>query len=127
MAQHSTRYLLIGDGPATKAAAANIRKSDPDGSILSAGSYDKYDQLVAAFGDPQGSKGGLFHGDPHSDRYDELYVDENNQIVMVISLNPPKDLYDTLEKLPRVKPPVDGLENEIRKADFDLDLLLALD
>lgn len=124
MAQHSTRYILIGDALAIEAASENIRKHDPDGSILTTGSYDK---LVAAFGDPQGGSGGLFHGDPASDRYDELYVDENNQIVMVISLNPPKELIETLERLPRVKPPVDGLEDEIRNADFDLDMLLALD
>ncbi len=79
------------------------------------------------FGDPQGGKGGLFHGDPDSNRFDELYLDDKNQVVMVISVNPPEDLYETLEKLPRVKPPVDGLEEEIRNADFDLDMLLALD
>ena len=78
------------------------------------------------FGDPQGGKGGLFHGDPDSNRFDELYLDDKNQIAMVISVNPPEDLLETLEKLPRVKAPVDGLEEEIKKADFDLNLLLAL-
>lgn len=88
---------------------------------------DELDIHFELFGDPQGGKGGLFHGDPASNRFDELYVDDNNEIVMVISVNPPDDLLETLEKLPRVKPPVDGLEEEIKKADFDLNLLLALD
>ena len=88
---------------------------------------DELDIHFELFGDPQGGKGGLFHGDPDSNRFDELYVDENNEVVMVISVNPPAELYETLEKLVRTKPPVDGLEDEIRKADFDLDMLLALD
>jgi hypothetical protein len=45
----------------------------------------------------------------------------------VISVNPPEELYETLEKLVRTKAPVDGLEGEIRKAEFDLNMLLALD
>ncbi len=88
---------------------------------------DELDIHFELFGDPQGGKGGLFHGDPDSNRFDELYVDENNEVVMVISVNPPEELYETLEKIARTKPPVDGLEDEIRKADFDLDMLLALD
>lgn len=88
---------------------------------------DELDIHFELFGDPQGGKGGLFHGDPDSNRFDELYVDENNEVVMVISVNPPEELYKTLEQLPRTKPPVDGLEDEIRQADFDLDMLLALD
>ena len=88
---------------------------------------DALDIHFELFGDPQGGKGGLFHGDPASNRFDELYVDKDNQVVMVISVNPPEGLLDTLEKLTRVKPAVDGLEDEIRSADFDLDLLLALD
>ena len=88
---------------------------------------DELDIHFELFGDPQGGKGGLFHGDPDSNRFDELYVDENNEVVMVISVNPPAELYDTLEKIARTKPPVDGLEDEIRQADFDLDMLLALD
>ena len=88
---------------------------------------DELDIHFELFGDPQGGVGGLFHGDPASGRFDELYLDQNNEVVMVISVNPPADLYDTLEKLARTKPPVDGLEDEIRQPDFDLDLLLALD
>ena len=88
---------------------------------------DELDIHFELFGDPQGGKGGLFHGDPVSNRFDELYLDDKNQVVMVISVNPPADLYDVLEKLPRVKPPVDGLEADIRRSDFDLNLLLALD
>ena len=82
---------------------------------------------IEMFGDPQGGCGGLFHGDPDTSRFDELYVDENNRVVMVISVNPPPELYETLQKLPRVRPDVDDLKDEIRSADFDLDLLLALD
>ena len=85
------------------------------------------DARVERFGDLQAGRGRLFHGDPSSSRYDELYVDDKNQIVGVISVNPPPDLSETLEQLTRVKPPVDGLEDEIREADFDLNLLLALD
>ena len=88
---------------------------------------DELDIHFELFGDPQGGKGGLFHGDPVSNRFDELYLDDKNQVVMVISVNPPAELYDTLERLPRVKPPVDGLESDIRRSDFDLNLLLALD
>lgn len=88
---------------------------------------DELDIHFELFGDPQGGHGGLFHGDPASNRFDELYLDENNRVVMVISVNPPQELYDTLRKLPRVKPDVDDLKEEIQSADFDLDLLLALD
>jgi 3-phenylpropionate/trans-cinnamate dioxygenase ferredoxin reductase subunit len=88
---------------------------------------DELDIHFELFGDPQGGKGGLFHGEPSSNRFDELYLDANNRIVMVISVNPPKELYGTLEKLARTKPDIDDLKEEIRSADFDLDLLLALD
>lgn len=88
---------------------------------------DELDIHFELFGDPQGGKGGLFHGDPASNRFDELYVDKDNQVIMVISVNPPESLFPTLEKLPRVKPAVDGLEEEIRQADFDLELLLGVD
>lgn len=88
---------------------------------------DELDIHFELFGDPQGGHGGLFHGDPETNRFDELYLDENNRVVMVISVNPPRELYDTLRKLPRVRPDVDDLKDEIRSADFDLDLLLALD
>ena len=88
---------------------------------------DELDIHFELFGDPQGGHGGLFHGSPDSNRFDELYLDDNNRVVMVISVNPPPELYDTLRKLPRVKPDVDDLKDEIKSADFDLDLLLALD
>ncbi len=88
---------------------------------------DELDIHFELFGFPQGGQGGLFHGDPATNRFDELYLDENNRVVMVISVNPPPELYDTLRKLPRVRPDVDDLKEEIRSADFDLDLLLALD
>ncbi len=90
-------------------------------------SSDVLDIHVELFGDPLGGHGGLFHGNPASNRFEELYLDDNNRVVMVISVNPPQELYDTLEKLPRVKPDVDDLKDEIMDADFDLDLLLALD
>ncbi len=88
---------------------------------------DALDIHIELLGDPQGGHGGLFHGDPESNRFDELYLDDDNRVVMVISVNPPREMYDTLRKLPRVKPDVDDLKDEIRSADFDLDLLLALD
>ena len=55
---------------------------------------DELDIHFELFGDPQGGKGGLFHGDPDTNRFDELYLDENNRVVMVISVNPPEDLYE---------------------------------
>ena len=67
------------------------------------------------FGDPQGGKGGLFHGDPASNRFDELYVNDEGRAVMVISVNPPDELFETLDKIPRVKPLVRGREAEIAK------------
>jgi len=88
---------------------------------------DALDIHFELFGDPQGGKGGLFHGDPDSNRFDELYLDENNRIVMVISVNPPPEMYDTLRSLPRAKPDVDDLKDEIKSADFDLELLLGVD
>lgn len=88
---------------------------------------DELDIHFEMFGDPEAGKGGLFHGDPETNRFDELYLDEDNRVVRVISVNPPRDLYETLRKLPRVRPDVDDLKDDIRSADFDLDLLLALD
>lgn len=85
---------------------------------------DELDIHFELFGDPQGGKGGLFHGEPSSNRFDELYVNEAGQVVMTISVNPPKDLLPTLEKLARQRPNVKGREDEIRRADFDLAALL---
>jgi 3-phenylpropionate/trans-cinnamate dioxygenase ferredoxin reductase subunit len=85
---------------------------------------DELDIHFELYGDPQGGKGGLFHGLPESDRFDELYVNEDGQAVMVISVNPPEDLLETLEKIPRVKPVVRGREREISQAGFDLASLL---
>lgn len=85
---------------------------------------DELDIHFELFGDPQGGKGGLFHGEPSSNRFDELYVNDAGQAVMVISVNPPDDLFDVLDKIPRQKPMVRGREAEIRRADFDLGKLL---
>jgi NADPH-dependent 2,4-dienoyl-CoA reductase/sulfur reductase-like enzyme len=85
---------------------------------------DELDIHFELFGDPQGGKGGLFHGEPSSNRFDELYVDEQGRAVMVISVNPPEDLFETLDQIPRRKPTVRGREAEIRRADFDLRGLL---
>ena len=85
---------------------------------------DELDIHFELFGDPQGGKGGLFHGDPASDRFDELYVNEQGRVVMVISVNPPEDLFETLDKLPRVKPLAWGREAEIADPAFDLASLL---
>jgi NADPH-dependent 2,4-dienoyl-CoA reductase/sulfur reductase-like enzyme len=100
-----------------------------------AGERTKYDHVSNFFSDelnlhfelygvPGAGKGGLFHGDPSSDRFDELYVDEGGHIMMTASINPPDDLFDTLDQLTRQCPSVFGREEEIRKADFDLKKLL---
>ncbi len=76
------------------------------------------------YGDPQGGKGGLFHGQPQSDRFDELYLSEDGRVAMVIAVNPPDALLPTLDALARQKPSVRGREAEIRNGDFDLFSLL---
>ena len=81
---------------------------------------DELDIHFELFGDPQGGQGGLFHGDPASNRFDELYVNDEGRAVMVISVNPPDDLFETLDKIPRVKPLVRGREKEIADPGFDL-------
>lgn len=86
---------------------------------------DELDIHFELFGDPQGGKGGLFHGEPSSNRFDEIYVNDSGQAVMVISVNPPDDLFETLDKIPREKPMVRGRESEIRNANFDLKQLLS--
>ncbi len=86
---------------------------------------DELDIHFELFGDPQGGKGGLFHGEPSSNRFDELYVSDAGQIVMVISVNPPDDLLPILEQLARQKPTIRGREAEIRRADFNLHDLLS--
>ena len=86
---------------------------------------DELDIHFELFGDPQGGKGGLFHGDPASNRFDELYVNEEGRVVMVISVNPPDELFETLDKIPRVRPIVKGREVEIAQPAFDLASLVA--
>ncbi len=76
------------------------------------------------FGDPQGGKGGLLHGTPESNRFDELYLTEDGKIAMIITVNPPESLLPTLERLVREKTSVQGREAEIAEADFDLASLL---
>jgi 3-phenylpropionate/trans-cinnamate dioxygenase ferredoxin reductase subunit len=76
------------------------------------------------FGDPQNGRHAVFHGDPSSNRFDELYTNDDGQVVMVVSINPPEDLYPVLEQLPRVKPAIKGREGEISKEEFDLKTLV---
>ncbi len=85
---------------------------------------DELDIHFKLYGDPQGGKGGLFHGDTHSDRFDELYLTEDGRVAMVIAVNPPADLLPTLDALIRQKPNVRGREAEIRSGEFDLKTLL---
>jgi len=72
------------------------------------------------FGDPQAGKHMVFHGEPSTTRFDELYTDEEGRVVMVVSVNPPEDLYPVLERLPRLRPSIKGREVEVSNADFDL-------
>jgi len=76
------------------------------------------------FGDPQAGKHAVFHGEPSTNRFDELYTDEQGRVVMVVSVNPPEDLYPVLEKLPRQRPSMKGREAEVSKGDFDLSSLV---
>ena len=76
------------------------------------------------FGDPQGGKGGLLHGTPESNRFNELYLTEDGKIAMIVTVNPPEGLMPTLERLAREKTSVQGREAEIARADFDLASLL---
>ncbi len=85
---------------------------------------DELDIHFELFGDPQGGKGGLFHGVPDSNRFDELYLTEEGALAMVISVNPPDDLLPVLDRLVRARPSVKGREAEVAQADFDLASLL---
>ncbi len=87
---------------------------------------DELDIHFKLYGDPQGGKGGLFHGNTQSDRFDELYLTEDGRIAMVISVNPPAELLPTLDALARQKPSVHGRETEVQSAEFDLKTLLAV-
>ncbi len=85
---------------------------------------DELDIHFKLYGDPQGGKGGLFHGDTASNRFDELYLSEDGRVAMIISVNPPADLLPTLDALVRQKPSVRGREAEVQNGDFDLKALL---
>jgi len=85
---------------------------------------DELDIHFELFGDPQGGKGGLFHGDPNSGRFDELYLTEEGAVAMVISVNPPDDLLPILDRLARARPSVKGRESEVAAVGFDLASLL---
>ncbi len=76
------------------------------------------------YGDPQGGQGGLFHGDTHTDRFDELYLTEDGRVAMVITVNPPDALLPILDALVRQRPSVRGREAEVQNAEFDLASLL---
>lgn len=100
---------------------AGLRK--PYDHVANFYSYE-LDIQFELFGDPKAGQHALFHGDPDSNRFDELYVDPEGHVVMVVSINPPEDLYPTLEKLPRLKPNIKGREAEISRAVFDLKTLV---
>ncbi len=85
---------------------------------------DELDIDFKLYGDPQGGKGGLFHGTVQSGRFDELYLTEDGRVAMVISVNPPDDLLPTLDALVRQKPSVRGREAEVQNARFNLQSLL---
>ena len=106
-------------------AGANLAgKVTPYDHVANFYSYE-LDIQFELFGDPQAGKHAVFHGEPSSNRFDELYTDEDGRVVMVVSINPPEDLYPVLEKLPRVKPSIEGREVEVSKAGFDLKSLLS--
>lgn len=85
---------------------------------------EELDISFKLYGDPQGGKGGLFHGEPGTNRFDELYLTEDGRLAMVITVNPPADLLPTLDALVRQKPLVRGREAEVQKSEFDLRTLL---
>src|SRR2546423_979160 len=60
------------------------------------------------FGDPQGWKRTLLIGELASAKFAELYLDADDRVQMVISLNPADDQFEMLEKLARQRPSVRG-------------------
>ena len=66
-------------------AGANMAGAPTDYDHVAHFFSDELDIHFELFGDPQGGKGGLFHGDPCSNRFDELYVSEQDQVAMIKS------------------------------------------
>jgi len=113
--EHYNNALWQGECAGTN-MAGNLTPYDHVANFFS---YE-LDIQFELFGDPQAGKHAVFHGALSTNRFDELYTDEQGRVVMVVSINPPEDLYPILEKLPRQKPSIKGREAEVSKADFDL-------
>jgi NADPH-dependent 2,4-dienoyl-CoA reductase/sulfur reductase-like enzyme len=86
---------------------------------------DFLDNHMELFGDPNDWKRTLPAGDPASGKFAELYLDAQNRVQMVIALNPGEDEFETLEKLARQQPSIQGREAEIAKPGFSLASLLS--
>jgi hypothetical protein len=72
------------------------------------------------FGDPVNWKRTLLVGDPGSGKFSELYLDGQDRVQMVITLNPEDDQFEVLERIARQRPSVSGREAEIVRAGFSL-------
>jgi 3-phenylpropionate/trans-cinnamate dioxygenase ferredoxin reductase component len=72
------------------------------------------------FGDPVGWKRTLLVGDPGSGKFSELYLDPQDRVQMVITLNPEDDQFEVLERIARQRPSVSGHEAEIVRPGFSL-------
>jgi 3-phenylpropionate/trans-cinnamate dioxygenase ferredoxin reductase subunit len=77
------------------------------------------------FGDPQNWKRTLLVGDIASGKFSELYLDGEERVQMVISINLGEGQFETLEKLARERPSVRGREAEIGGPGFDLAALVS--
>ena len=82
-------------------------------------------QHMELFGDPEGWKRTLLTGDTATGKFAELYLDDQDRVQMVISLNPGDDQFETLEAIARQRPSVRGREGEIGRKDFALQSLVA--
>jgi 3-phenylpropionate/trans-cinnamate dioxygenase ferredoxin reductase component len=72
------------------------------------------------FGDPVDWKRTLLVGDPGSGKFSELYLDRQDRVQMVITLNPEDDQFEVLERIARQRPSVSGREAEIVRPGFSL-------
>ena len=72
------------------------------------------------FGDPMNWHRTLLVGDPTSGKFSELYLDSQDRAQMVIALNPDDDQFETLERIARERPSVQGREAEIVRPGFSI-------
>jgi 3-phenylpropionate/trans-cinnamate dioxygenase ferredoxin reductase subunit len=77
------------------------------------------------FGDTQDWKRTVLTGDIASAKFAELYLDGEDRVQMVVSLNPGDDQFETLEKIARERPTLRGREAEVTRPGFSLGSLVS--